>query len=552
MNVFGGPHTPEKLMASRDQGGYGLGGVAMQLRKECVADPLVLCRDVLSYKRDRTYWANPTVEHRAAAKCMKDQESFLLLMPRNHGKTSLVDEGGTVHQLLEYPDDRILCAQATDQNAVAISKQIREHFVSNRALREVFPEYAMEGEHNVKSWSVPCKQTISREGSVEVASPGTSLAGRHYTGINGSDLMNEQICPPPAGVGSHEEMEKVSSWFGTLSFLLDRTNPRSWTRLDGTRYHDMDLYGRIIRKARMRVIKCGIADDAEGRPVPIWDKMPRKALEDLRSEPLMSVAKWASQMKNEPHAGDDVGFSMSWFKPYRRAPIGTVLPEGVYLLPQDLPLRLALTLDPAFTEQDKNPDRDRSALVVSGVSPDTHGGNLYIPDWRAGRWTPRELMEQTYELYGLWHPEWVGLETGTQSVALKAMFLEDFMRGRPWLPLRDMPPKGQNKTVRAMPLRAWAERKWVYITEKDYEERERDGGFVNEFVRFPVGEHDDLVDALAYRALDLLMPHYQAMIQAKRATHIEVPAGMPGEELIRRLHDPEYSSPWFADYESHN
>lgn len=551
--VFGGPHSPEKLMAPVTSGGYGLGGIAMTLRKECIADPLVLMRDVLSYGRDRTYWENPTFEHRAASAAMVAYQNFLLLMPRNHGKTTLVDEGGTVHELLRRPDSRILCAQATHENAKAISGQVRGHFVSNRVLRELFPEYAMDGEQNILAWNVPCRRANTREASVELGTPGTSLAGRHYDLINGSDLMNEQNCPPPAGVGSHEEMAKTTSWFGTLSFLLDRTNPEACTRLDGTRYHDSDLYGKIIRKGATLVIQCGIKDDADGRPVPIWDKMSREALISLRAEPLMSAAKWAAQMKNDPLPGDNVGFNRTWFRGFRACTETEVLPAGVVRLPDQLDL--ALTIDPAYTEQDKNPEADRSALVVSGVSPLIStkdgidiGGDIYIPAWRAGRWTPRELIEQIHALYAVWHPRWVGLESGAQSVGLRAMFLEDMARTGRWLPLRDMPPKGQNKTVRAMPLRAHAERKGIYVAEADL-----NGEFVDEFVRFPVGEHDDLVDALAYRALDMHMPWLmQQAAEPPRIRRIVVPRGIPAEELINALHDPDYESPWFSNIESAN
>lgn len=547
--TFGGPHSAEKLMASRESGGYGLGSVAMSIRKECIADPLVLLRDVLSFGRDRTYWADPTVEHRAAARAMVEYKNFLLLMPRNHGKTTEVDEGGTIHEHLREPNARVLCAQATDDNAKAISGSIRDHYVKNRALRELFPEYAMDGDYNIRSWSHSAKTANTREGSVEVGSPGTSLAGRHYDLINGSDLMNEQNCPPPAGVGSHEEMAKTSSWFGTLAFLLDRTNPNACTRLDGTRYHDMDLYGKIIRKGNTLVIQCGIKDDAEGRPISIWSKMPRQALIDLRNEPLMSIAKWAAQMKNDPLPGDNVGFSRTWFRAFRACVEGTLLPAGVVRLPDILDL--AMTIDPAYTEQDKNPESDRSAIIISGVSPqgdgDT-GADIFIPAWQAGRWNPLELIERMHALYAVWKPRWCGLETGALSAGLRAALTNDYLRTGRWIPLRDMPPKGQNKTVRAMPLRAHAERKGIYVSEEDLT-----GEFVDEFTRFPVGEHDDLVDALAYRALDMHMPWLmQQTPEPPRIRRIVVPRGIPGEELINALHDPDYESSWFSNIESAN
>lgn len=521
--VFGGPHSAEVLTGSPDRlfpgnvRGFGLGTVAMEVRRKCLADPLYLGVNVLSYGRsDRYFFADPTEEHKRCAKAIVEQRNFLLLMPRNHGKTTLADEYGTVWQLLKYPNDRILFGQASIDNAKGLSGQVRGHFVSNRVLRELFPEYAMDSSDeagNIMSWSVPCRTAITREKSLELGTPETNLAGRHYDVICASDIMNEQTTPPPTGVGTIELMLKQVSWYGNTPFLLDSANPRAHRRIDGTRYHDADLYGEILKNPDFEHIVCGIADDAEGLPIPIWSKVSRKKLLEIRNSPSMTAAKWASQMRNDPlPPQDSTSFRDEWFEEYD-------------LADRPAQMDIAITVDPAFTKQDKNRNADRSALIVSGVAPD---GLLYVLAWRAGRWGPRELLETLHSLIDTWSPSWVGIESGTQTESLKEMFFEDMTRTGRFVPYRELKPKGQDKIVRAMPLLAFAEKWHIRIPRGDVE-------FKSEFLRFPVGKHEDLVDALAYRAQSLYTPTAHQAIRPAKLTSAPSNRDDSADGLLERM-----------------
>lgn len=513
---WGGPYPLAELRAKYPQ----LTDADIDLRCECIRDPIFLVREVLSYGRDRTFFANPTPEHRRAADCIVAQKSFLLLMPRNHGKTTLVDEGGTVWQFLKYPNDRVLFAQASQDNAKALSRQVRWHFQATKPLRDLFPEYAMDEAKeagNVLAWSVPCRTANTREASLELGTPETSLAGRHFDVVAGSDCVNEQNSPAPCGQGTIESMAKVKNWFGNTPLLLDTTNPRAHIRVDGTRYHDADLYGELLDSPIFEKITCGIKDDPEGRPISIWDKMSRDKLEFMRAAPAMTVARWAAQMQNDPKpAEDSASFRESWFDTYDGdAPTG---------------LSVAITVDPAFTTQEKNPDADSSAIVVSGVAPVGHPmeGRLYILAIRDGRWSPRDLLDNIHALIAAWDPSWVGIEAGHQTEALKSMFFEDLRRTGRNVNYRELPTRGKNKIVRAMALLAHAEKYHIHVKRPEHET------LVQQCLRFPVGKHEDYVDALAYRAQDMAFHALRSHIQPAVLTCVPGRKPMTGAEAIER------------------
>lgn len=511
-------------MQSPERGGYGLGGIALGIREKCLADPLYLAKHVIGGERDdRDFTDAGCPYYRQVADSLVKQEDLLLILPRNHGKTTIVDEVGSIWQLLKYPNDRILFAQASLDNAKALARQVRQHLMANQILKAIFPEYTMktsEEEGNIMSFSVPCRTSFSREASLEIGTPDTNLSGRHYDVIRTSDIVNEQTVPPPSGKGTVEMMQKIISWYGTTAVLLDTTNPRAHRTVDGTRWADGDLYGELINTdlgKSFRKIVVGIKNDEAGNPISIWNKMSSETLLKIKSG--MSSYLWSANMANDPLPSDGIAtFRKEWFRQYETAP------DNLYI---------AITVDPAFSDQAKNANADRSAIIVSGVAPD---GNLYVLVARAGRWTPRALLENLHALIEQWNPSWVGIETGGQQYALIDMFREDQSRTGRYVPFRELKTHGKNKMVRAMALQSHAERFGIWVRPEHQD-------MVDEFLRFPVGKHDDFVDALAYRGQDLLIPAmiYEGVI--KRPSRVLGNDPLTGADIIGYLEDPEAENP---------
>lgn len=484
-------------MAPVSQGGYGLGDDAMSMRMMAIRDPLYLASRVM----EKDLLGDPGPAHKRVAELILAQKSYLYLDHRGSFKTTLSDEVGSVHQFLRFPNDRILFMQASVDNAVALSKNVRDHFREGKAMRAIFPEYALDGETSMKSWSVPCKTRNTREGSLEIGTPGSNLSGRHYDVIAVSDVSNEQTSPPPCGFGSIEMAIALRNWLATMDGLLESVvvNPRAHRRIDGTRWSEMDVYQYLLDndvKGNLERVIYGVTLDEDGRFCSQVPGFTHEVLSEIRERATMSAALWAANYVNVPLKDQAaMRFMPEWFKPYDEAPEV---------------MEVAITVDPAWTEQEKDPTADRSALVVSGVCP---AGNLYILDTRAGRWSPADLLEVLYALIRTHDPRWVGIESGTQSISLIETFNNELHRNMPYVRFRKLHPKGKNKYVRAVPLHTHAQKYGIYVKEAEHAE------FVQELLQFPGGRYKDYVDAAAYRAQDMVTPFHRKLESEGNSAH---------------------------------
>ena len=528
---FGGPYTAQKLMAPREDGGYGLGDDAMAMRMMAVRDPIWLAANLLGLK----LIGKPSPEHRRVADLIVQQRNYMFLHHRGSFKTSLSCEAGSIHQWVCHPNDRILFLQASLENGKALAKQLRRHLKGegeSGAFTAVFPEYHIktsEESGQVMSFSTPCRTRNTREASLEIGTPDANLSGRHYDVLVGSDISNEQTSPPPCGRGTVEEAIKLRNWLATIDGLLESkvANSRAHVRIDGTRWGDMDIYNYIIEndvKNRYEKVIGGVKvlDGKFHSSVPGFT---HEILQEIRERPTMSAALWAANFMNEPVLDEGaMRFLPGWFHPYDKTP--------------DI-LDVAITVDPAWTEQEKNPEADRSAIVVSGVDP---VGNLYVLAIRAGRWSPSTLLDHLYALIATWSPSWVGIESGTQSVSLIETFTNELHRQFPFVPFRELPPKGKNKLVRAVPLHTHAEKRGIYVKPGEHDE------LVQELLKFPGGKYKDLVDALAYRAQDLVVPHALSVLAGQG--HLHNPRNlMTGDDVFKILAQRNVTrdqTPWDA------
>lgn len=484
----------------------------LAIRQRCKDDIFFLGAEVLGYD----YLANPAPFHREAATHLGSD--VLFLAPRNHIKTTLYDVVGTVHHLICFPDDRILLAASTWDNAKLVLREVVGHFRGNELFRKLFPEFCPQGkseEGNTEEFTVPCRTRPRKEASIETCGQDRVITGRHYDVIRCTDLVVRENVPPAA---APEQMQRTIEWFRTTSALLDTTNPRAHRTVDGTRWHDADLYGEMLRGDTYKHFKkviIGIQNDENGEPISVWGRMPKETLLRLRNE--CGSYLWAANYKNDPVPGDGVGFRREWFKTYDKIP--------------DI-IEIAITVDLAISDK---PGADRTAIVVAGVTPNR---DLYVLATRYGRWSPYETIEHIYELDSIWNPSWVGVETTAFQKVMWYMLHEESRKRNHSLPLRKL-VADQRKDRRAFALISYAERGGIFV-RPEHEE------LVDECCRFPAGRHDDLVDALAYRVQDMYSSEIlQAIVQ--RPDSVPGTSKLMGSELLTRIEaaaSAELELPW--------
>ena len=488
--------------------------VADEVRQQAIADPIFLGAKVLGYD----YLENPAWFHVEAAQYEVEEKDYMLLAPRNHIKTTLVDIVFSIRHVLKYPNSRQLLGMYTVTNASLVLREITTHFKGNRVFRSLFPEYVpttFREEGNTLEFTVPCRTRFPKEASFEVAGQDTAITSRHYDVIRCSDLVVRENVPPTA---SPEQMQRTIEWFHTTVALLDTTQPNARITVDGTRWHDGDLYGFIKDDEGYQdfaQIVCGIEDDEDGNPIEVWPQISQERLQKIRAR--TSDYFWAANYRNDPLPPEHAArFDRDWFKPYVDAPPN---------------LDVAITVDLAFTDSGKDLEkRDRTAILVSGIDSK---GDFYVLVTQAGRWSSGEIVDRIFTLDAVWKPSYIGVESvSAQKLMLDILATEERRRGRR-LPLKPLLPDA-NKARRAMIMSNHAQKYGIYV-------RPEHQMLIDECIRFPMGKHDDLVDALTYRGRDLAyLPQMGdedyddgQFILKPRGSYV---SGVSGEELIEAVH----------------
>lgn len=474
-------------------------------RERCVASPIHLASTIMSSMWPTNLFDRPSSAHREVERAMLDDADILYVDARGTAKTTLLDEVGSVHELLRRPEATILVTHSVDAQAKGLSRSIRVHFERNERMKRLFPEYAMDEKAdagNVLSWSVPCRRGGGREGSLTVATPGKQTAGMHFSKVRMSDWCNEQTTPL-YGAATLEAMQAlVASGAQVQGLLLDRSVCpwASWS-LDTNRWHDADQAGTIIRgnkakpSARLRIVERGVKRAPDGTFVPTWPEVqtPESLMEKFES-PLMTAETWAANFCSSPMSGEGDQFKPEWFK-WRGKDWRDLPPR----------LKVAIVCDAAWTDAASGGRAarrsDRSAIVVTGVAPmgGDLGGHLFVLHAEAGRWGEDETIERIFAACLVWSPLWFGFEKTNGTRALEKLLLLKMSRDGGRVPFRDLLVSGRGKVARSSVLRAHAQHYGVYVQPGQEE-------LVEELVRKGVADHDDLADALSHAANEDLYP----------------------------------------------
>lgn len=128
-------------------------------------------------------------------------------------------------------------------------------------------------------------------------------------------------------------------------------------------------------------------------------------------------------------------------------------------------------------------EADYTATVVLTRLPD---GSIYVLDAQRIRAPFNQVLEHIKTVASVWHPKIIGIE----NVQYQASVIQELLRTTK-LPVRGLRPD-KDKVSRFLPLEARYEQGLVLHSPK------LPPWFTDELLSFPIGKHDDSVDALSY------------------------------------------------------
>lgn len=198
-------------------------------KRRCLKDPVVFCRRGLGF--DVQPFQQRWLGFQARAR------RTMILAPRGHGKTTMCTVGFSLWKIACWSDCRILIVSATSFQSEGFLRQIRSQI-------ESFPEVAhLFGMKPSRPWTsveiAVKRKRLAKEPTVTARGVGAAIIGRHYDMIICDDVVDRDNSATP------ESRNRLWEWFAAV--LLPCLEPGGELHLVGTRWHDEDLYGQIIK-----------------------------------------------------------------------------------------------------------------------------------------------------------------------------------------------------------------------------------------------------------------------------------------------------------------
>ncbi len=442
------------------------------LRNLCLTDLYFLLR----YGLGRADIEHPWLFDRCR-EVQANPDGYLDLWAREHFKSSIITVGLTIQDILNDPELTFGLFSHTRPTAKAFLRQIKREFEANDQLKLWFSDilWADPAKESPK-WSEDEGIIVKRKGNPKEATVEAwgvvdgQPTSKHFKRVVYDDVVTRESVTTP------EMIAKV-----TEAWALSRnlTSEGGATRYIGTRYHFNDTYREIIRRgaASPRIYPATVDGTVEGEPV----LLTKESLAVKRRD--MGPYVFGCQMLQDPKADETQGFKAEWLR------YGRDFGEGGGM-------NKILLVDPA---SEKKKGSDYTAAFVLGLAQDS---NIYVLDMVRDRLSLTQRADMAFALHRKWKPNHVGWEK--YGLMADIEHIKDRMERENYRFEIIELGGSQPKLDRIRRLIPWFEQGRVWLPnvlhKTDYEGSVKDlvTAFVEEeYKPFPVGLHDDMLDAMS-------------------------------------------------------
>ena len=400
---------------------------------------------------------------------LQTRRSGLLLLPRTHLKTTEVTIAWTIQRILNNPDIRIFITNEKLGNAVSFLREIKSHFEKNEQFRSLYGDYTNADSKWTETQIIvrPRKKNF-KEPTIQVGSVETSLVSQHYDLIIADDLVSRE------NINTKERMDKVKQYWKDMFSLLE---PGGITVAVGTRWHYDDLYGQILKNiGRFDSMIRGCWDES-GEPV-FPEKFTKDALLQIKQD--IGSYDFSCLYLNSPADNENADFKRSWME--RRFTEASIVGKQ---------LNTFVTIDNAPSTKKGT---DFIGIIVNSVDRENKWYLRWVERYKGNA---MELIEKMFAMNMFWKPIKFGVEQKAFQDLIKPFLDQEMRRRNQFFAVEELKDKGIRKEVRIRGrLQARFESGSIYLQENPLDNTD---DLIDELVRFPVGEYDDLADALQYQ-----------------------------------------------------
>lgn len=399
----------------------------------------------------------------------RDYKILLIDEPPRHGKSQQISIDFPAWFLGRNPDQEIITSSYSGDLAIDFGSKTREK-LSSEAYKLIFPDVLLRPDDQARGhWRT------KQGGGYTSVGVGGSLTGR------GAKIL---IVDDPIKNRQDAESEVIRKglweWFTSTAFT--RLEPRGVAIVMHTRWHMLDLTGMIMANEelskRIKVLHfpaLAIEDQLPYRMTnePLWKN--RYGLHQLfEIKNTIGPYDWSSLYMGSPILTEIQEFKPQWLHPIEEFEVGM------------MNCRRFLTVDTAMS---KKTHADFSGFCDNSVNQENF---WHLRAWRQ-KVGPEELVEMLFTLHKNNRYEAIGIERTAYLDGLKPYLDSEQRKRNMFLPIVELQ---HNQIAKEVRIRGLIPR---YASNSIFHVKGRCDALEEEQRQFPVGIHDDVLDAVAYQ-----------------------------------------------------
>ena len=397
----------------------------------------------------------------------KEYKVLMIFVPPRNGKSELSSIGFPAWYLGRNPDKEIITVSYSGELAQDFGGKTRT-IVNSPAYQGIFNITLKEDEQAKAKWKT------NKGGSYTSVGVGGAITGR---GAN--ILLFDDPIKNREEAESEVYREKVWQFFTSTAFT--RLEPKGVVVVILTRWHVDDIAGRILKNPelsqRCKIIHFpAIAIQKEKyRDIgePLWpERFDLKALNEIKN--TIGPYDWSALYQGSPVLTENQEFQQSWF---RHATEWDVSMKNC---------RRFLTVDTAMS---KKSQADFTGFCDNSVDKENF---WHLRAWKA-KIGAEELVNTLFSLHKTNNYEAIGIERTAYTDGLKPFLDQEQRRRDTFLPIVEL---SHNQTAKEIRIRGLVPR---YASGSVFHLEGRCKDLEEQLVTFPLGLHDDVIDAVAYQ-----------------------------------------------------
>lgn len=405
---------------------------------------------------------------------------LIVAMPPRHGKTELAVRKFIPWYVGRHPEESIICGTYSDTFSADHGRSVRDCMLGP-GYRQTFGKTSML---RTDSQAVDRLQTVAG-GILAFVGRGGSITGR-----GGSIVLDDPI-KDSEEASSQLIRDKLWQWF-TETLMTRLMTDQGFVVIIQTRWHEDDLVGRLTDPRNphysaaeaakwyvLRIPALAEALDPLGRQKgeALWPG--RFSADYLLEMKNLNARSFQALWQGNPTPDEGTFFKREWIKVYQ---------------PADLPreLRIYAASDHAVGTKQVN---DKTAIVIAGMD---ERQDLWILDVWWERKDSLDVSEAMLMLMRKWKPLLWFAEKGHISQSIGPFLRKRMHEEHVYcaidevVPIKDKQTRAQSFQGRTSMGKVHFPANTIWLADA-----------IDELLKFPLGSHDDLVDALSHLGMGL-------------------------------------------------